>query len=174
VSGPGDCADVLARIARGERLDAAGEHHRAACAACAALAEDLARVAGAVTASPPEPPPRLDARVLRAAAPLLARNAQAAEAAQAQLQVRGTLDGRRLARALVPAIALFPLLVVVDVWLLRLVHETLAGVLPRVLSTWVVLSYAALLAALGCLVFGAIPLLVERQGAPFAWKEEHV
>lgn len=172
MSAPGDCADLLARVARGEPLDAAGERHRATCAACAALAGDLARVARAVAAlPPPEPSPGLDARVLRAASPLLAANARAAAA---QAHARGTLDGRRLARALVPAILLFPLLVVVDVWLLRLVHEGLAGVLPRALSTWVVLSYAALLAALGCLVFGAIPLLVERQGAPLAWKEEHV
>ena len=176
MSAPVGCADVLSRIARGEPLDAAGERHRAACATCEAVADDLAHVARAVAALPsPEPPPGLDARVLHAAAPLLATNARAAAAeARAQASPHGMLDGRRLARALVPAIVLFPLLVVVDVWLLRLVHETLAGVLPRVLSTWVVLSYAALLAALGCLVFGAIPLLVERQGAPLAWKEEHV
>ena len=52
--------------------------------------------------------------------------------------------------------------------------RTLAGFLPRAFSTWLVLSYAALLAALGCLVFGAIPLLVERQAPLLVWKEEHV
>ncbi len=102
----------------------------------------------------------------------LADNARVAAAAAAQATF--VFDGRRLARALVPAILLFPLLVIADVWLLRFVHETLAGFLPRAFSTWLVLSYAALLAALGCLVFGAIPLLVERQAPLLVWKEDHV
>lgn len=166
-----DCAAVLTNLARGERLDEAGERHRASCADCASLVDGLAAVARRVASLPAvEPPPDLDTRVLLAAAPLLARNARVAAAAQPAFVV----DGRRLARALVPAILLFPLLVVADVWLLRLVHETLAAFLPRAFSTWLVLSYAALLAALGCLVFGAIPLLVERQAPLLLWKEDHV
>ncbi len=168
-----DCSAVLATLARGQRLDEAGERHRVSCADCASLADALAAVGRSIASLPAvEPSPELDARVLFAAAPLLADNARAAAAVAA----RGAFafDGRRLARALVPAILLFPLLVVADVWLLRFVHETLAGFLPRAFSTWLVLSYAALLAALGCLVFGAIPLLVERQAPLLVWKEEHV
>lgn len=164
-----DCAAVRSVLARGEPLDEPGRLHWAACAECVGLAEGLAAVARAAAALPPaKPPADLDGRVLSAAAPLLAANARAAAVGTR------SRDGHRLARALVPAILLFPLLVVADVWLLRLAHEALAGVLPRVLSTWVVLSYAALLAALGCLVFGAIPLLVERQATLPVWKEEHV
>lgn len=173
MSATADCAAVLAALARGEPLDAACEAHRASCAECAALADGLADVGRAVGAlSPVEPPPDLDARVLLAAAPLLAENARAA--AVARTRSLGAFDGRRLAHALLPAILVFPLLVVADAWLLRFVHETLAGFLPRALSTWFVLSYAALLAALGCLVFGAIPLLVERQAPLLVWKEDHV
>jgi hypothetical protein len=184
-----DCADVLATLARGATLDEAGERHRRSCMECAALADDLAVLGRALVALPPPLPPHdLDDRVLRAATPLLAAHARAATDARAATPERipaalaehvyvrpaSSLDGRRLARALVPAILLFPLLVVADVWLLRLAHETLAAVLPRPLTTYFVLSYATLLAALGCLVFGAIPLLVERQAALLVWKEEHV
>lgn len=180
-----DCATVLAALARGDVLDAAGEQHRATCAGCAAAAPGLAGVARRIAAAPPPaPPPDLDAAVLRAAAPLLAENARAAGASELASPVAPTLaqrvhgraaalDGRRLAAALVPAILLFPLLVAADVWLLRAVHGALATVLPYGLTTYLVLSYAALLAALVCLTFGAIPLLVERQAAPLAWKEEH-
>ncbi len=168
-----DCAAVLTALARGERLDAAGEVHRASCAECAVLADGLAAVGRAVATWPPaEPPSDLDERVLLAAAPLLAENARAA--AVVRTRSLGAFDGGRLAHALVPAILLFPLLVVADAWLLRFVHETLAAFLPRALSTWFVLSYAALLAAFGCLVFGAIPLLVERQAPLLVWKEDHV
>jgi hypothetical protein len=197
---PSDCTTVLTTLARGDSLDAAGARHCAACTECASAADALAAVAAGVGALPDvAPSPELDARVLRAAAPLLAANARAADALLAAdaapllaadasatplrtanaraVSAAGrafALDGRRLARALLPAILLFPLLVVADVWLLRFVHETLAGFLPRAFSTWLVLSYAALLSALGCLVFGAIPLLVERQAPLLVWKEEHV
>lgn len=181
-----DCTTVLTTLARGDSLDAAGARHCAACTECASAADALAAVAAGVGALPDvAPSPELDARVLRAAAPLLAANARAADASATPLRTANAravsaagrafaLDGRRLARALLPAILLFPLLVVADVWLLRFVHETLAGFLPRAFSTWLVLSYAALLSALGCLVFGAIPLLVERQAPLLVWKEEHV
>lgn len=164
-----DCTDLLAALAGGRTLDAALARHRASCGECAAVADGLAALARGVAALPEvAPPPDLDDRVLRAAAPLLGEHARTAAGASR------VLDGRRLARALLPAIVLFPLLVVVDVWLLRHVHQTLSAVLPSVLSTWLVLSYAALLAALGCLVFGAIPLLVERQAPLLGWKEGHV
>ena len=182
-----DCAVVLATLARGAALDAAGEQHRASCVACSAIATDVAALGRRLAALPPvTPSPDLAERVLHAAAPLLAANVLAAAeraettAAHAHAatvaEARRALprDGRRLARALVPAILLFPLLVVADLWLLRAVHETLAEVLPRPLTTYLVLSYATVLAALGCFVFGAIPLLVDRQAPLLVWKEEHV
>jgi hypothetical protein len=189
VSAGVDCAAVLAALARGDALDAAGMDHRASCAGCAALADDVVALGRAFAALPPATPPAdLEARLLAAASPLLAANAQAAAAERARAAAAAPAPAAaveeawvatpwgegRLARALVPAILLFPLLVVADVWLLRLVHETLAAILPRPLTTYLVLSYATLLAALGCLVFGAIPLLVERQAALLVWKEEHV
>lgn len=168
-----DCTDVLTALARGRELDEALERHRSSCADCATLAAGMAAVARGIAAlRPPSPPADLDERVLRAAAPLLAEHARTLAGSVA----RGVaaVDGRRLVRALVPAILLFPVLVVADVWLLRLLHQTLATILPGALTTWLVLSYAALLAALGCFVFGAIPLLVERQAPLLGWKEEHV
>lgn len=166
-----DCVDVMATLARGRALDGTRARHRESCRDCAAVADGLAAVARAVATEPPVlPPPGLEDRVLRAAAPLLAGHARTAASSRSG----ATPAGRPLARALVPAILLFPLLVVVDVWLLRAVHQTLAVVLPSALSTWLVLSYAALLAAFGCFVFGAIPLLVERQAPLLGWKEEHV
>jgi hypothetical protein len=170
-----DCPDVLTALARGLELDAALERHRASCADCAMQSAGIGAVARAIAALPAvSPPPDIDERVLRAAASLLADNARAAAPLLAEHARVATLDGRSLVRALVPAVLLFPLLVVADVWLLRMLHQTLAAILPGALTTWLVLSYAALLAALGCFVFGAIPLLVERQAPLLGWKEEHV
>jgi len=164
-----DCDTILAAVLRGSVLDDAERSHAAGCPRCGALAPGLATLATDLRAAEPAPPAGLGARVLLAAQPLLDGHARAAQRARAVPH----LDGRRLATALLPAILLFPLLVLVDVALLRSVHEWLATLLPQSLSTYLVASYAALLAALVCLTFGAIPLIVQRQGLA-SWKEGHV
>jgi len=169
-----DCDDLLAAVLRGAALDEVERRHLEVCARCGELAPALASLARALGESePPTAPPGLGARVLLAAAPVLAAHAHAADAALL-LQRAPRLDGHRLATALLPAVLLFPLLVLADVLLLRAVHDALAVLLPLPLTTYLVASYAALLAALVCLTFGAIPLLVQRQAALHSWKEGHV
>lgn len=180
------CDRVRMALLRAEPLDHAAATHRASCARCAELTPALEALAGALMAPVPEPSAALQARVADAVAPLLAANAQAARVAAvaeapaarnvsfvSAVAAPRTIDGARLATALLPAVLLFPLLVVVDVALLRTLHGVLASILPATLTTYLVLSYGALLGALVCLTFGAIPLLVQRQ-APVVWKERHV
>jgi len=164
-----DCDQLLAAVLRGDPLADAERAHLGGCARCGALGPGLALLAPQRSDGTPEPPSDLAARVLLAAQPLLDGNAHAAQRARATRH----LDGRRLATALLPAILLFPLLVLADVVLLRSVHGFLATLLPPTLTTYLVASYAALLAALVCLAFGAIPLIVQRQGMA-SWKEGHV
>jgi hypothetical protein len=181
------CDRVRMALLRAEPLDHAAATHRASCARCAELTPALEALAGALMAPVPEPSAALQARVADAAAPLLAANARTAREAAVAAEAPAarnvsfvsaaaaprTIDGARLATALLPAVLLFPLLVVVDVALLRTLHGVLASILPATLTTYLVLSYGALLGALVCLTFGAIPLLVQRQ-APVVWKERHV
>lgn len=167
------CDDfLLARLRGGEPAEDE-LRHGATCTSCAALApalSDVARTLGAV--DDVEPAPGLTGRVLLAASPLLAANARAVRERQAG-PIGRRLDGRRLARALLPAVLLFPVLVLADLVLLRTLHGALASLLPQAISTYLVASYAVLLAALVCFTFGAIPLLVQRQGGG-SWKEGHV
>ncbi|MEW6270682.1 MAG: hypothetical protein AB1689_15475 [Thermodesulfobacteriota bacterium] len=166
-----DCEAILIALLRGEPPSDEESAHVGRCARCAPLAPGLraAALALAPAVAPVEPPPGLTERVLRAATPLLVEGAHAARRAAGA----ATFDGRRLAAALAPAVLAFPLLVLFDVLLLRAAHALLAELLPAPLTTYLVASYAALLAALACLTFGAIPLLVQRQAyAP--WKEGHV
>jgi hypothetical protein len=162
-----ECEDLLVALVRGETLSDSEAAHVAACERCAPLAPGLRAAAGPLVAgAASELPGGLTERVLRAAAPLLAEHARAAGRAS-------WVGGRRLVAALAPAVLAFPLLVLADVLLLRAVHALLATLLPAPLTTYLVASYAALLAALVCLTFGAIPLLVQRQAYP-PWKEGHV
>jgi hypothetical protein len=164
-----DCDQLLAAVLRGDPLADAERAHVDGCPRCGALAPDLALLAPDRRVGAPAPPSALTARVLLAAQPLLDGHARTAQRARATLQ----LDGRQLATALLPAILLFPLIVLADVVLLRSVHGVLATLLPATLTTYLVASYATLLAALVCLTFGAIPLIVQRQGTA-SWKEGHV
>jgi len=176
-----DCERFLRAALHGDALDAGALAHRATCADCAALPASLSDLARTLAASPVvEPPSNLSARVLAAASPALLDNARAAHV-QRIAAPAPRLDGRRLASALLPAVLLFPLVVAVDVLLLRALHDALASLLPQGITTYLVASYAALLAALVCLTFGAIPLLVQRQEALLvqrqgaaSWKEGHV
>jgi hypothetical protein len=51
----------------------------------------------------------------------------------------------------------------IDVWALGTIYAWLARLLPPALSLYLVVNYAAVLALLGALTYGAIPLLAERQ-----------
>ena len=167
------CDDFLLAQLRGGAPGEDELRHRATCTSCAALAPALSDVARTLEAGDDlAPAPGLVGRVLLAASPLLAANARAAREQHAG-PVGRRLDGRRLARALLPAVLLFPVLVLADLVLLRILHGALATLLPQAISTYLVASYAVLLAAIVCLTFGAIPLLVQRQGA-MSWKEGHV
>lgn len=176
-----DCESFLRAALDGDALGSAALTHRARCADCAALPASLPEIARILVSSPVvEPPHDLASRVLAAATPALLENVRAAHV-QRVTAPAPRLDGRRLASALLPAVLLFPLVVLVDVLLLRALHDALASLLPQGLTTYLVASYAALLAALVCLTFGAIPLLVQRQEALLvqrqgaaSWKEGHV
>jgi hypothetical protein len=98
----------------------------------------------------PAPDPALTARVVASARPLLAANARRATA-------------RAWLRPLLVALLPLPLLVAVDVTLVRALHALLAIVLPDALSTYFAGQYALLLLLLATLGYASIPLLADRQ-----------
>jgi len=51
----------------------------------------------------------------------------------------------------------------VDVWAMQAIYGVLTRLLPPTLSFYLVVNYAAVLALLGALTYGAIPLLAEHQ-----------
>ncbi len=144
------CDDVRARRLDG-RPSGGDAAHVADCAGCAAEADALAALTAAFAADHVAPPsPGLESRVLHAAAPILAsRRHHAARPAVAAA----------LAAALLP----LPLILVIDVWALQAIYAGLSRLLPPALSFYLVVNYAAVLALLGTLTYGAIPLLAERQ-----------
>jgi hypothetical protein len=144
------CDDVRERrfLGRDTPADAA---HAATCDACGADAAALARVGAAFSAHPVETPsPALAARVLTAARPLLA--AKRRHAAR-----------HALAAAVAAALLPLPIILLVDIWALGTMYAWLTRLLPPALSLYLVVNYAAVLALLGALTYGAIPLLAERQ-----------
>jgi hypothetical protein len=144
------CDDVRARRLFG-RPEPGDEAHLAGCDACAAAASALGRVRTAFAADPTAPPsPMLAPRVLAAARPVLA--ARRRHAAR-----------RALAAALVAALLPLPLIVAVDVWALQMIYGGLSRFLSPTVSLYLVMNYAAVLALLGTLTYGAIPFLAERQ-----------
>lgn len=108
----------------------------------------------------PPPGPELAARVVAAARPLLAAHARRAT-------VRAWL--RPLLVALLP----LPLLVAIDVSLVRALHALLSIALPEALSTYLAAQYALLLLLLAALGYAAIPVLADRQSRA-ALEERHV
>jgi hypothetical protein len=144
------CDDVRERRFLG-RATPEDDAHVAACAACAADDATLGVLSGAFAADPaPVAGPTLAPRVLAAAAPLLA--ARRRHAAR-----------RAIAAAVAAALVPLPLIVLFDVWALQMIYGALARLLPSTLSFYLVVNYAAVLALLGTLTYGAIPLLAERQ-----------
>ena len=144
------CADVEETLLLGRALDRAGAAHLAGCDACRAVDAELRGLAGVLTADRVEPPADLDARVLAAAAPLLAWNAQREM-------------WRRSLRAVVAALVPLPLVLAVNVLFVRALYTWLQGVLPAQVSLFLIWNYAALIALLCAAIYGAIPLLAARQ-----------
>jgi hypothetical protein len=145
------CDDIRAARLLGEPLDSAAAAHVRGCPRCRADEAVVLPLARALAAEPAAPAPGLTGRVLTAAAPLLA--AQARRAAR-----------WRLARALAAALVPLPAIVLLDLSLVRAAYHALSAVLPHAVSLYVVGNYAAFLALLLALTYGAIPFLAARQG----------
>lgn len=127
------------------------EAHLAACPGCQGEAKVLNHLVKTFAADrPAPPPPALGPRVLAAARPLLA--------ARRRYAARHALAAA-VAAALIP----LPLIFMIDVWALGAIYDWLTRLLPPTLSLYLVVNYAAVLALLGTLTYGAIPLLAERQ-----------
>lgn len=144
------CDDVRERRFLG-RATPVDDTHVAGCDACRQDAVELGRLAAAFAAEHvTEPSPALGTRVLAMAAPLLA--ARRRHAAR-----------RSLAAAVAAALLPLPLILAIDFWALQAIYAGLSRLLPATLSFYLVVNYAAVLALLGTLTYGAIPLLAERQ-----------
>lgn len=102
----------------------------------------------------PEVPAELGARVVEAAAPLLARHARV---------VGGRVVWPLVLRAVAAALVPLPFLVFLDLQLVRTVHLALRSILPDLVSVLLVSGYAVGLLCLLASGYAAIPLLVERQ-----------
>jgi hypothetical protein len=98
----------------------------------------------------PPPPADLGAKVMTAAAPLLAAHARRTTA-------RAWL--RPLAAALVP----LPLIVLANVTVVRALYGFLSTILPDVVSTYLVAQYALLVLAMLGLTYASVPFLADRQ-----------
>ncbi len=144
------CDDALTQLLLHDDVPPPVETHLATCAACAAAVGDVRRVAHALAADVvPAPSPGLSARVLLAAAPLLAAR-------------RRTVDWQRVAAAIAAAILPLPLILAVDWWIVTQMRHVLSTVLPDAVSLFLVGNYVALLALLLTLTYAAVPLLASR------------
>ena len=146
-----ECDDVLSQLLLGRALDADAAAHVSVCPRCAAEERHVRRVAALLASDEvPVASPGLSARVLGAAAPLLAHQARRAA-------------WRTLAPALAAALVPLPLILFLDFHLVRTAYGVLNALLPGALSFYVVFNYAATLALLLALTYGMIPIVAERQ-----------
>lgn len=155
------CDDALLALVLGHD-DAAIRAHVDGCPACAAdraVARDVGGALAAYAVAAPEPR-HVDA-VVRAAAPLLAANAARARRRRATL-----------ARAIAASLAPLPLLVLLNVEVLRAVHGWLAAWIPPALGTYLVGTWAAFVVVLFTFTYAAVPLLAGHQ-ARHALEEAH-
>jgi hypothetical protein len=72
---------------------------------------------------------------------------------------------RRLATGLIAALIPLPAVLLFDAYVLRALFGLVSLLIPTTLAAYVVLSYAVFLLLMTASVYGAIPLLVERQVA---------
>ena len=144
------CDDVRERAFFG-RSTPGDDAHRATCPVCRHEAAELGSLAAAFAAHrAAAPSPALETRVLAAARPVLAAR-------------RRHVARRALAAAVAAALLPLPLIVMIDLWALQAIYDGLSRLLPATISFYLVANYAAVLALLGALTYGAIPLLAERQ-----------
>jgi hypothetical protein len=149
------CDDVRLLLVFGRVLDASATAHLGACPRCR-LDEPVARALGRALAAEAavEPPPGLSARVLRAAVVPLALQARRA----------ARPDWRAVARAIGAALVPLPLILYLDVRLVRGAYRLLCTVLPGTLSFYLVFNYTTVVALLLTASYAAAPLLAARQG----------
>jgi hypothetical protein len=76
-----------------------------------------------------------------------------------------TVFRRRLTTGLIAALIPLPVILLFDAYVLRALFSLVSLLIPTPLAAYVVLSYAVFLLLMTALVYGAIPLLVERQVA---------
>ena len=145
------CDDVNELRVLGRPLAGEAAAHVRGCARCREHEPALEAVGTALAAAAsPRVPAGLAARVLAAAAPLLAVNA--ARAAR-----------RRLVWALAAGLAPLPAILALNVWLVRTGYELLTRFLPDALSLYIVANWVGFLALRLALTYGAIPFLAARQ-----------
>jgi len=146
-----DCDQTLAALLFHGALDRDAAAHLAACPRCRAEQAAVESLARRLAEAPvPAPPPALATRVLVAAEPLLVQNARRAA-------------WPTLARALAAALVPLPAILLLDFYLVRAAFGLLTAILPTALGAYIVFNYAATLALLLALTYGAIPIFVERQ-----------
>jgi hypothetical protein len=158
-----DCDELLASVLLGRRLDAEAAAHVERCGRCRAeepVVQAVSQVLAAWTV--PEPPAGLGERILLAAAPALARNAQ----------VAWRPGWREIAGAVAVALLLLPVVVTADAMVLRAVYDGLRTILPGMLSAYLVLSYTALVTLLLGATYAAVPVLAAHQ-ARLRWESCH-
>lgn len=141
-------------------LDASARAHLSECDRCRAEEARIRAVAQALATEqkePPDPAPDLGERILGAARSILATRA-------ATPGLAATLGGQRtLLRALAAALALLPVILLLNAYALRAAYGVLSSVLPAALSAYLLFNYAALIALLITLTYAAVPVLAHRQ-----------
>ncbi len=152
-----ECDEVLEAAFLGQPLDAGRASHVSGCPRCRHALPAIERVSRLLAAdSVPAPPPVLGHAVLAAAEPILAARRNAA-----------TPGYRRgLAYAIAAALLPLPLVLVLDAYVVQVVHAVLSALLPGALSAYLVFNFAALMLLGLALAYGAVPFLVDRQLRP--------
>lgn len=112
------------------------------------MSDDPRTILGSLDVPPPSPD--LGVKVMAAAAPLLAAHARRATA-------------RAWVRPLLVALVPLPLIVLVNVSVVRALYGLLSIILPDVVSAYLVAQYAFVVLALLGLTYASVPLLAERQ-----------
>jgi hypothetical protein len=151
------CDDIQARLLLGGTLDEPEVAHVRGCPRCRADEAVVRALASSFAVYiVPDPPAGLSARVLRAAAPALLANARRAR----------TVDWPLVARAVGVALLPLPLILFLDLQVVRAVYALLSTVLPHGFGFYVVVNYAVLLAFLVASTYAAVPFVAARQARP--------
>lgn len=126
------------------------EEHAAGCDECRTLAPPLASLASSLSSyAIPLDVAAMSRRVLAALRPELARLAS-------------IWFWRRLSRVTLAALLPLPLVVLFDVYILQIFYAWALTVLPAIVATYLVVSYAATQLLLVAATYAAIPLVLAR------------